>query len=184
MAFSDFSKKLLDSLESYAFQRLNTSLAHAACFCLVHQESYADVSYYKTAYPRFPLPRLVFSFNINSDGRITGCDLGIIENTDFLKPTTEMYHYPFSNVSGFRLCTGNNTFPKCESLHTLGSLTYYILSMDNNNDRFAPNHNKQSLEMRDLFEMIKDKTPEFYYSDILITNGLKQNDFINGGLIR
>jgi hypothetical protein len=79
--------------------------------CLVHRETYADVSYYKTPYPHFPLPRLVFGFTINNYGRVTACDMGITENTDFLKPTTAMYHYPLSNVSGFRLCTGNNVLP-------------------------------------------------------------------------
>jgi hypothetical protein len=70
--------------------------------------------------------------------------------------------------------------PKCESLHTLRSLPYYILAMDNNHDHFDAKLNKQGLEMRDLFELIKDKTPEFYYTGVLIQSRAALNDFING----
>jgi hypothetical protein len=120
----------------------------------------------------------VFGFSISKEGRVSSCRLGVIANDDMLKPGTKMYSYPFSNVSGFRLCTGNNTFPKCGSVHTIASLPYFILSMPNNNDHFEPLHNKQKLEMRDLLELLKDKDQAFYYSDILISNRATLNDFI------
>lgn len=145
---------------------------------LAHSESRADIIYFGTEYRSFPLPCLVFGFKLTGEGRISGCKLGVTENTETLKPDTKMYHYPFSNVSGIRLCTGNNALPKCTSLHTLTSLPYYILSMPNNNDYFNHSHNKLALEMRDLLELLKDKNRDFYYSDILIANGLTLNDFI------
>lgn len=147
--------------------------------CLLHLKSRADISYYNTNYV-IPLPRLVFGFHLTKEGRISSCRLGVIADDDVIKPETPMYRYPFSNVSGYRLCTGNNTFPLCKSLHTLNSLTYYILSMDNNNDHFTSANNKHRLEMRDLLEVIKDKSAEFYYSDILIPNGDTLNGFIGG----
>jgi hypothetical protein len=146
---------------------------------LLHQTNRADISYFGTGYKNFPLPRLVFGFRLSKEGRVSSCKLGIIANDNMLKPETKMYHYPLSNVSGFHLCTGNNTFPKCNSLHTLASLPYYIMAMPNNNDSFNPELNKPRLEMRDLLELLKDKEPAFYYSDILISNGATLNDFIN-----
>ena len=147
---------------------------------LLHSENKADVSYFGTEYKDFPLPRLVFGFRLSKEGRVSSCRLGVIANNDMLKPETKMYHYPLSNVSGFNLCTGNNTFPKCDSLHTLASLPYYIMAMPNNNDHFKPSNNKPGLEMRDLLELMKDKEPSFYYSDILLSNGAVLNDFITG----
>ena len=148
---------------------------------ILHPENKADISYHGTMYKDFPLPKLAFGFRITGDGRISSCGLGVVGNDDIPKLNTPMYHYPFSNVSGFSLCTGNNTFPKVTSLHTLGSIPYYILSMDNNNDHFKPHHNKLGLEMRDLLELIKDKQPSFYYSDILIKYpNATLNDFISG----
>ena len=147
--------------------------------CLLHTKSRSDVSYVGTKYKDFPLPQLVFGFRVSKEGRIGSCRIGIIENTDTLRPDTKMFHYPFSNVSVFSLCTGNNIFPAVKSLHTLGSIPYYILSMPNNNDHFKPGNNKQGLEMRNLFELIKDKQPEFYYSDILIPSSSTLNDFIH-----
>jgi len=147
---------------------------------LLHQENRADISYFGTEYKNFPLPRLVFGFRISKEGRVSSCRLGVIASKDNIKPDTPMYHYPLSNVSGFSLCTGNNVLPKCESPHTLASLPYFIMAMPNNNDHFKHSHNKQGLEMRELLELLKDKEPEFYYSDILIPSGSVLDDFING----
>lgn len=144
---------------------------------LLHPESRADISYFGTEY-KVSLPKLVFGFRLNPSGRIGSCRLGVVENSVRLKPDTKMFHYPLSNVNGFHLCTGNNTFPKCESLHTLSSLPYYIISMPNNNDHFNHSRNKPGMEMRDLLELLKDKEPDFYYSDILIPNGMVLRDFI------
>ena len=145
---------------------------------LLHTESQADISYFGTEYKNFPLPKLVLGFRLTAEGRVASCRLGVVENIDRFKPDTKMYHYPLSNVSGFHLCTGNNTFPKCTSLHTLASLPYYIMSMPNNNDHFNPSLNKSGLEMRDLLEVLKDKELEFYYSDVLIPSGSVLEDFI------
>ena len=147
---------------------------------LMHPEIKADVSYFGTEYKDFPLPRLVFGFRLSKEGRVSSCRLGVTDNGEILKPNTKMYHYPLSNVSGFHLCTGNNTFPKCDSLHTLASLPYYIMAMPNNNDHFSPARNKPGLEMRDLLELLKDKEPAFYYSDVLVPIGKLLGDFING----
>lgn len=146
--------------------------------CMLHPESRADISYYGSSYPAFPLPKLVFGFSITKENRISQCRLGVVGNESNLKPATPMFVYPFSNVSGTHLCTGNNVLPKCNSLHTLGSVPYYILGMDNNNDYFQPSNNKPGLEMRDLLELLRDKPPEYYYSNILIPSRQTLGDFI------
>jgi hypothetical protein len=145
---------------------------------LLHSDNRADISYFNTEYKSFPLPQLVFGFRISKEGRIGSCRLGVIANDEMIKPETKMYHYPLSNVSGFYLCTGNNLLPKCASLHTLASIPYLIMAMPNNNDHFRPELNKRKLGMRDLLELLKDKEPAFYYSDVLISNGATLNDFI------
>ena len=146
---------------------------------LLHPENRADISYFGTEYKDFPLPRLVFGFRLGNEGRVSSCRLGVIANDSVIKPETKMYHYPLSNVSGFHLCTGNNTFPKCNSLHTLASLPYYITAMPNNNDHFKPACNKSKLEMRDLLELLKNKEQSYYYSDILVPSGKVLGDFIH-----
>ena len=146
---------------------------------MLHPEDRANISYFGTAYNDFPLPKLIFGFRISGEGRISQCRLGVVGNENTLKPTTPMYFYPFSNVSGTRLCIGNNPLPRVQSLHTLGSLTYHILSMDNNNDHFKASNNKPGLEMRDLLELLKSKQQSCYYEDILLPSGETLGDFIN-----
>jgi len=148
--------------------------------CILHTESRADITYFGTPYPNFPLPKLVFGFHLSSEGRISQSKLGVVANEVNLKPATPLFVYPFSNVSGTHICTGNNVLPKCRSLHTLTSLPYHILGMDNNNDHFRPSNNKPGLEMRDLLALLQDKQPEYYYTDILIPSKHTLGDFING----
>lgn len=148
--------------------------------CMLHTENRADITYYGTPYPNFPLPKLVFGFSITKENRISQCRLGVVGNESNLKPAMPMFVYPFSNVSCTHLCTGNNVLPMCKSLHTLGSIPYYILGMDNNNDHFQPSNNKPKHEMRDLLELLRDKPPEYYYSDILIPSRQTLGHFING----
>jgi hypothetical protein len=145
--------------------------------CLWHPELSADVSYYKTGYTDFPLPRLVFGFHVSAENRISSCRLGVIKD-ERLKPETPMYRYPFSNVDGFSLCIGSNPLPKCTSLHTLASVPYLLLAMPNNNDRYSPGGSKLRLDIRGLFEHLKDKDPAYYYSDVLIPSKKTLQDFI------
>jgi len=146
--------------------------------CLRHPERRADIFYCGSEYKNFPLPRLVFGFQVSAEKRVSGCRIGIVQE-ERLRPDTPMYRYPFSNVSGFSLCVGSNPLPKCESPHTLASLPYLLLALPNNNDRFNPEDNKPRMEYRTLLEHLKDKDSAYYYSDILIPSGKTLRDFIH-----
>ena len=147
-------------------------------YCLWHPELYADVSYFGTEYPHFPLPRLVFGFRVSTVGKVMGCRLGVVKD-EKLTEDTPMYIYPFSNVSGFHLCVGNNALPTYKKAHTLATLPDFLLRLPNNNDSFNPKNNKLHLQYRDLLEHLKKKEPAYYYTDVLIPNGKTVKDFIN-----
>lgn len=144
--------------------------------CIEFPEQYCDIVYEKTEYKNFPIPRLVFGFVIN-DKRITSVRLGVADRGQFT-PKTKMYIYPFSNVNGFSLCCGANRFPPIKSLHQLTGIMYFIMSMPNNNDHYRTERTRLDMEYRELLETLKDKTPEYYYSDVLISSGKTISDFI------
>ena len=53
----------------------------------------ADLSLYKTPYPDFPIPRLVFGFSVGAaDGAVSACRIGVIAD-ETPTPDTIMYHY-------------------------------------------------------------------------------------------
>ena len=138
-------------------------------------------TYHETAYPNFPLPRLVFAFHVATEGKVSGCRMGVVADE---KPTMEtvMYRYPFSNVSGTRgaICIGANALPKYKPPHALASLPAFLLSIPNGDHSFNALNNKLNLQYRDLLEHLKDKDPSYYYSDVLIPNGKTLKDFIGG----
>lgn len=145
--------------------------------CIEFPKRRCDVVYEKTEYKDFPLPRLVFGFRI-CKGHITSVNLGVVEE-GMLTPKSKMYIYPFSNVSGFRLCCGANRLPNIKSLHQLSGVMHFIMSMPNNNDHYRNERTKFDVELRQLFETLKDKEPKYYYTDVLIESGKTLQDFVN-----
>jgi len=144
---------------------------------ILHPVRQANITYYKTCYPNFPLPRLVFKFTLHQGLRVQTVAAGVAEEGR-LRPDSKMYHWPFSNVNGFHMCIGNNVMPKCESLHTLSSLPYHILEIPNNDDHYQAQNNRMRLDYRGLLEHLRDKAPAYYYEKVLVPNGRTLKDFI------
>lgn len=146
-----------------------------------YPELYADITYYDTEYRDFPLPRLVFAFqHLAKTGKVGKCRLCVVKD-ELLTPDTPTYHYPFSNVNSEngQICTGNNALPAYPDPFRLHTLMGYILRMPNNNDYFMAAHNRLHAGYRDLLELMKDKSPGFYYSDILVEDGKTLKDFLD-----
>lgn len=136
----------------------------------------ADITYMNTEYRDFPLPKLVFGFKV-AGKKIKKVYLGITGN-GILRESSLMYTYPFSNVSkDFVLCTGGNALPEIKSPYSLSNMPDYILSLPDNDDYFNIRNNRLELGHRELMEHLADKTPEYYYSDILIPSGKTLADF-------
>lgn len=136
----------------------------------------ADITYMNTEYRDFPLPKLVFGFKV-AGKKIKKVYLGITEN-GILRESSLMYTYPFSNVSkDFVLCTGGNALPEIKSPYSLSNMPDYILSLPDNDDYYNIRHNRLELGHRELMEHLADKTPEYYYSDILIPSRKNLSDF-------
>ena len=145
--------------------------------CVEFPSRRCDIVYEKTEYKDFPLPRLVFGFRLQEE-RILSVKLGVAEE-GMLTPRTRMFVYPFSNVSGFSLCCGGNRLPNIKSLHQLTGVMYFIMSMPNNNDHYRPGNTKLDLEFRELLETLRDKTPAYYYTDVLRESSHTLKDFIS-----
>ena len=146
-------------------------------FCLWHPYLRADISYFGTEYPDFPLPRLVFGFRVSQEGKVLDCRLGVVEDK-LPAEDSAMFVYPFSNVGGFHLCTGNNVLPVYKKTSALVNLPGYLLQLPNNNDSFNPQNNKLHMPYRELLNHLKDKDPSYYYTDVLVPSGKTLKDFI------
>ena len=147
-------------------------------FVLWNPELRADVIYGDTEYPDFPLPRLVFSLRVLSDGKVADCSMGVVADET---PTenTPMYFYPFSNVyDDERVCTGNNVLPRYRKLTAIKNFPRYLLGLPDNDDMFTSAQNRLGLDHKALLEHLKDKDPAYYYSDILVPNRRTLGDFI------
>ena len=137
---------------------------------LLFPERRCEFTYHKTVYSNFPLPRLAFRFSLYRGKRVQQVCVGVVDEGR-LTPQTKMFYYPFSNVNGYRMCTGVNALPRYDSLHGLSTLPYLILFMPNNDDYYNPKNNRKELEYRGLLEHLRDKDPAYFYSDLLIPNG-------------
>lgn len=130
-------------------------------------EERATVTYMKTEYSDFPLPRLLFGFRVESSGRISGVNIGV-PDLGKLTPETKMFFYPFSNVNRFYMCTGANSLPHIKSLQQLENLPYYILSLPDNDDFYQERNNRLKMGHRDLLEHLRSKDRKYYYDQVLV----------------
>lgn len=176
MEYDDISSGLLpDNCIGYTWSKNESVTVTLLC-----PERRADIMYYEELFESFPLPRLVFQFRLFLGGRIERTRLGVI-GEGRLQPQTPMYRYPFSNVHGDGLlCTGSNSMPKYDKLHTLSTLPQYILGMPNNDDYFSETDNRMGYTQAQLMQYLKDKEPEIYYTDVLVPNGKTLQDFLGG----
>lgn len=149
-------------------------------FVLWNPELRADVMYGEKEYPDFPIPRLVFGVRMLATGRIADCSIGVVAD-ERPTPETKMYRYPFSNVyPDGAVCSGNNVLPKYKKQTALRNFPRYLLGLPDNDDMYDAKNNQLGLEHAELMEHLKDKSPDYYYSHILIPNGTTLEDFISG----
>ena len=141
-----------------------------------------DLTYEKTTYENFPVPRLIYGFYVDVNGKITGVYVAVADKGR-LRDDTKLYKYPFSNVSEFRMCTGSNVLPTIKQLRQISGIPNYLFSMPDNNDHYKPDNSKLGMEYRNFLEFMSDKEPDFYYTDVLIPIDKTLKDFIsvNGG---
>lgn len=149
-------------------------------FVLWNPELRADIAYGGTEYLNFPIPRLVFGVRMLEGGKVAECSIGVVAD-EKPSPETPMYHYPFSNVyKDGRVCSGNNIMPRYKKQTALRNFPRYLLGLPDNDDMYDPKNNKLGLGHRELLEHLKDKDPAYYYSDILVPDGMALGNFISG----
>lgn len=149
-------------------------------YFLRYPDLYADISYFGTEYPHFPIPRLVFGFKYITSTKKVGASYLCVVKDERLTLSTPLFVYPFSNVSyEGSICLGNNALPAYKNPARLHTLAAHILRLPNNNDQFSSNNNKLHLEYRDLLEQLKGKEPSSYYSDVLKEKNQTLKDFMD-----
>ena len=112
-------------------------------------------------------------------GKVIGTGLAVIGD-ERLSPDMLTYVYPFSNVHRNKsICLGNNALPVYKDPTRLHTLMRLILGFPNNDDMFYAENNKLGLSYRDLLEHLKDKTSDYYYTDVLIPGKETLKDFLN-----
>lgn len=140
----------------------------------------ATVTYEKTEYENFPLPRMLFAFRVAQSGRVYDVQVAVC-GMGKLSEKTPVYYYPFSNVRGFNMCTGGNPLPKIESLSQLENLPDFIVSLPDNDDYYREENNRLNLGHRDLLEHLHDKDRQYYYDRILVPmKNRTLQDFLQG----
>jgi hypothetical protein len=136
---------------------------------LVNSSLRVDYTYFKTVYENFPLPRMVFAFDLNLYGQVTGAYMAVMAD-EKPKASTQLFKFPFSNVyHDGRICIGaGNELPAYKKLPALAGLPHHILSLPNNDHNYDRGGNRLKLGYRELLDHLWDKEPSYYYDSVLI----------------
>ena len=68
-------------------------------FVLWHPKLYADMTLYDTPYSHFPIPRMVFRFSTNAEGKVSDCRIGVVAD-ETPTPDSEQIHSPLASQVG------------------------------------------------------------------------------------
>ena len=146
-------------------------------FVLWYPERYADLIYRETELPHFPIPRMVFAIRMLDTGPCGGLRHGWWWTMS--PPDTGDSHVPLSPGQCPSGCPGlhrQQRHAKIQESQALRHFPRYLLGLPCNDDLFDRNHNRKGLDHRALLEHLRDKPPEYYYTDILVPNGSTLND--------
>lgn len=142
----------------------------------------AKITYYDTAFDDVGVPGLIYAISYNAKQQVTKVRITAVAD-DFITDSTEIYEYPFSNVSGGSggVCFGrNNIFDiKYNSEVDLHSIPSMFLSMPNNDDSYGKNNS--GLSHRKLLENLvgKDFPKEFLQKHSFTNREKKLIDWLN-----
>ena len=146
---------------------------------LVSDFDYCTVSYHNTKYEHFPVPRILLTCQMGDKGKLSVSRLAIAEQ-GILKPDTRLFICPFPNVNDFSLCTGSNLFTGYDSLWKLRTLVHRVMALPFGDDYYDSKHTRLRLSARELFDHLKDKTPDYYYGHVLLPSDKTLSDFLGG----
>ena len=62
----------------------------------------------------------------------------------------------------------------------LRTLLHRVMAVPFGDDYYRPEQTRLNLGARELFEHLKDKTPAYYYENVLIASGKTLSDFLGG----
>ena len=89
------------------------------------------------------------------------------------------YH---NTAYGFSLCVGSNVFTGYDTPRKLRTLLHRVMAVPFGDDYYRPEQTRLNLGARELFEHLKDKTPAYYYENVLIVSGKTLSDFLGGAV--
>lgn len=135
---------------------------------IFHPETKATVTYHKTVFEHVPFPNLVFCFGVRNNQLIKKSVMAYKDR--FLRDTTELYRFPYSNVyNGGSMCYfDNHPIQDLVQLQTLphiwmnGSFNDHLYNQETNNKLNKP--------LREIFTSSQNK--EFDYDMLKPMNSL------------
>ena len=146
-------------------------------FCLWHPYLRADISYFGTEYPDFPLPRLVFGFQVSPEGKVKGVAGWALSRTKYpmkIPPCT----YILFRTWAASICVPGITISRFTKRPAPSGIFQPICCSCKQQRQFQRNQQQTAYALPELLNHLRDKDPAYYYTDVLIPNGKTLKEFI------
>ncbi|MFS1519520.1 hypothetical protein V1503_24135 [Bacillus sp. SCS-151] len=120
-----------------------------------------NIDYHRRSFKQVGHPRLLFIFRI--DGQHVCSSQVLAVKDSVLKSSTEIFRYPFSNVSNnFQACWSDVRQMEIKDISMIGSLPYLFLNSPSNDDLYSGTNLRErflELENKDFDDEILEETP-------------------------
>lgn len=125
------------------------------------------VYYHEAVIEDIPYPTLIFGISVKLVQEkyvVHGVYIAAVEETFNLSEATELFHYPFTNVSdsNSKVCWGTQKLPEFDAISQLSSIPELFFNTPNSDSYYGSPYNT-NLTFRELIEEIKGKSfPDKY----------------------
>ncbi|EST55758.1 hypothetical protein T458_05365 [Brevibacillus panacihumi W25] len=116
-----------------------------------------NTSYYNTSLEMVGFPRMLFGYRIRGQ-EITSLYIFAVKEKGRIKGDTELFKFPFANVSNGLVCMGGNIFPEITDLAQLSTLHNIFFTAPSSSCYFSEGRNLSGIsDLRELYTSLQRK---------------------------
>jgi hypothetical protein len=114
-----------------------------------------DIAYYNTAFEQVGFPRMLFGYRIR-DGRIQQMHILAVKDKGRIREDTELYKFPYANVSNGMVCMGGNTLPVIKDLAQLATMHQVFFAAPSSTCYYDTKRNESGFsDLRELYNRMQ-----------------------------
>jgi hypothetical protein len=124
-----------------------------------------DIHYYDSPMKQVGFPRLIFGYRLQG-AKFRSMLLLAVKDVGKIHADTELFKFPYANVSNGRVCLGGNVIPPIQEISQVATYHNLFFAAPSSNCYYSNGRNESGIQdLRELYSKMKDQDfPEEWLS--------------------